>query len=288
MKPTRWQAAHGLGYTRFEAEHDGVQAELLYFVGELADCVTWRLRLKNASAVVKDIDLFSFVEFGMMEFMRELSWCCYNKHQISVDFDGTSQAIVYHYTVEMQPKPKETPLVYMASDQPLVGYDGDRDEFVGNYRSESNPLAIELDGCTNSTLKGGDPCGALQMRVCLKPGESKTINTYLGTAPTMAALRTALEICRQPDFADRSLARLKDGWERYLGRFSCELPDAEAQRQINLWNPYQRTAISCFPGTSPTTPPARSAAWGSVIHRRTYSRSLLWTMRRPRPRSVSC
>jgi len=55
----------------------------------------------------------------------------------------------------------------------------------------------------------------------------------------MAALRTALEICRQPDFADRSLARLKDGWERYLGRFSCELPDAEAQRQINLWNPYQ-------------------------------------------------
>jgi cellobiose phosphorylase len=238
-KPVTWEARHGLGYTVFSAESGGIKAELTYFVGRWENCIIWNLKLMNLADKIIEADVFAFVEFGMMEFMRELSWVCYNKHQLSVDFDKIIQAIVYHYSVEMQPRPQETPLVYFASDRTLGGYDGDRDEFIGTYRSESNPWAIEHGGCTNSLLKGGDPCGALQIPVRLAPGRTETINTFLGTAMTSPEVNAALGRCRRPGFVDESLHTLKTEWEDYLDHFRCEIPDADAQRMINIWNPYQ-------------------------------------------------
>ena len=70
----------------------------------------------------------------MMEFMRELQWQCYNKHQLTAYNMG--DILVYKYGVEDQPKPDQTPLVYFATDVPTTAFDCDRDEFVGSYRSE--------------------------------------------------------------------------------------------------------------------------------------------------------
>jgi cellobiose phosphorylase len=238
-KPAKWRSAHGLGYTRFEAEHNGVKADLCYFIGKYENCIIWNLKLTNTAREKKELDLFAFVEFGMMEFQRELFWFCYNKHQIKVRFNERLGAIVYDYAVEMQPKPKETPLVYLASDQPLAGYDCDRDEFIGSYRSESNPYAIENGGCTKSTLLGGDPCGALQMNVTLEPGASETMNTYLGTAMLTDEITRSLSHCRQAQFVQKSFAGLQEEWQQYLRHYQCELEDKNAERMVNIWNPYQ-------------------------------------------------
>jgi len=238
-KPTKWHAAHGLGYSRFDAEHNGIRAELLYFVGKYENCVIWNLKLTNLSKDKKELELFAFVEFGMMEFQRELSWICYNKHQVKVLFDNKLEALVYVYGVEMQPKPEETPLVYFAADVGLSGFDGDRDEFIGPYRSESNPYAIERGGCTQSTLLGGDPCGALQVSIILEPGESKCINTVLGTAMSRDEVARSVAHCREGDFIAKSFVALKEEWRRHLGHFQCELEDKSAERMVNIWNPYQ-------------------------------------------------
>ena len=147
-KPESWKASHGMGYTRFEAERGGIQAEATYFVGEYENALIWRLRLTSKQD--KKIKLFPYVELGMMEFMRELQWQCYNKHQLTCYH--MDDILVYKYGVETQPKPEETPLVYFTADAPIAGYDCDRDEFVGSYRSEENPKNVERGGCTNSTL----------------------------------------------------------------------------------------------------------------------------------------
>ncbi len=238
-KPDTWQARHGLGYTGFLAEKDGVKAELTYFVGKEENALIWNLKLTNNSKETKDIDLFSFVEFGMMEYLREVSWVCYMKHQMSVYFKENMDSLIFKYGVETQPKPDETPLVFFATDQKLAGYDGDRDEFVGTYRSETNPYAIEHNGCTNSTLFGGDPCGALQTKLHLEPGKTETINVYLGTGMTESDIANSLTNLRKEGFVAQSFENLKKHWDDYLSPFSCELPDKDAQREINIWNPYQ-------------------------------------------------
>lgn len=238
-KPDKWEAAHGLGYTRFTASRAGIESQLTYFIGDEADALICNLRLTKRTGSAQKLTLFAYVEFGMMEYLREQSWYCYNKHQLSVDFDEAAQSIVYNYDVEMQPRPEDTPRIFFAANRPLKGFDGDRDGFIGSYRSESNPYAIETGGCTNSTLKGGDPCGALEIELQLEPGESLETNIFLGAAKDLSAVRSTLADCRLPGFVSQSLDNLKRQWKTQLDRFQCELPDTDAQRQINVWNPYQ-------------------------------------------------
>jgi cellobiose phosphorylase len=125
QKPQEWKSSHGMGYTRFEAAQDEVSAKTVYFVGPFENSLIWNLTLTNHSTEVKELNVYAYAEFGMMEFMRELQWQCYNKHQVSVQYHD-KEALIYKYGVENQPKPDETPLVYMMSDAPLAGYDGDR------------------------------------------------------------------------------------------------------------------------------------------------------------------
>ncbi|WP_438444503.1 GH36-type glycosyl hydrolase domain-containing protein [Gorillibacterium sp. sgz5001074] len=237
-KPEEWKSAHGMGYTRFEAQKSGVRARTVYFVGPYENSLIWNLTLTNEGTEEKKLRVYAYVEFGMMEFMRELQWQCYNKHQVSVWYNDTG-ALIYKYGVENQPKPEETPLVYFAADAVPSSYDGDRDEFVGSYRSESNPAAIENGGCTGSTLLGGDPCGALQFDIVLQPGETRTLNVFLGAAMTEEEAVAAVARSREPDFVARSYDALQAHWTDYLDSFQCQVPDEDAARMINAWNPYQ-------------------------------------------------
>lgn len=238
-KPEEWESAHGMGYTRFNAKRQGIRTELKYFVGNLENSLIWNLKIRNEGNKLKKLSIFAYVEFGMMEFMRELQWQCYNKHQISVNYLGNSNALIYKYGVENQPKPEETPLVYFAADRKPDAYDGDRDEFIGSYRSESNPYAIEQEGCTGSTLMGGDPCGALQFNITLEPGSEQELNIFLGTGMTLQEVEESIENSRKPDFVEKSFAGLNKEWKGYLENFTSSLPDEDAQRMINIWNPYQ-------------------------------------------------
>jgi len=234
-KPDKWQSTHGMGYTRFEAEKNGISAVATYFVGKYENALVWNLKLKSDTD--KHITVFPYVELGMMEFMRELQWQCYNKHQLSCYNKG--DILIYKYGVENQPKPDETPLVYFATDAPVSSFDCDRDEFVGSYRSEENPIGVENGKCSASTLYGGDPCFALEINVELKKGEEKEINIYLGTAMTEDDVASSVANCRNKDFVEKSLDALKKSWDEHLNKFQCTVPDKDAQTMINIWNPYQ-------------------------------------------------
>ena len=234
-KPDEWSCTHGMGYTLFKSVKNGLKADAKYFVGPFENCLIWELTLK--SDIDRKIQIFPYVELGMMEFMRELQWQCYNKHQLTVY--TLDDVLVYKYGVENQPKPDETPLVYFAADYPVTAFDGDRDEFVGAYRSEENPIRVEEGKCSNSCMMGGDPCFAFQLDIDLKSGEEKKIHIFLGTAMTDDEIKNSVKNCRENDFAEKSFAALKNHWEEFLGKFECELPDENTQRMVNIWNPYQ-------------------------------------------------
>lgn len=235
IKPEKWQVAHGMGYSRFEAERGGVEVTATYFVGKYENALIWNLKIKSDKD--KKITIFPYVELGMMEFMRELQWQCYNKHQLSCY--NLDDILVYKYGVETQPKPDETPLIYFASNHKVSAFDCDRDEFVGAYRSEENPQRVESGKCTNSTMFGGDPCFALQLDVELKAGEEKEVNVFLGAAMTEEDIKKSVANCRSADFIEKSFAGLKEHWDSHLAKFHCEIPDKDAETMINIWNPYQ-------------------------------------------------
>lgn len=230
-----WHAAHGMGYTRFRAECRGITAELTYFIGK-ENALIADLTLGGRDA---DLQVFAFAELGMMEYLREVQWQCYNKHQLRVDFNKKADALVYTYGVDSQPRPQDTPLVYFAGSRPCNGYDGDRDEFVGCYRGEENPYAVECGGCTGSTLRGGDPVFAMQFDLSLRGGNKERLQAFLGTAHSQQGILSSLKKLRAPGYCDAQFDALAAHWEKYLSRFSAQLPDEAAQRTVDIWNPYQ-------------------------------------------------
>ena len=133
----------------------------------------------------------------------------------------------------------EMALVFFASDAPVSGFDCDRDMFVGSYRSEENPIGVERGELSGSSMYGGDPCFALQLDVQLKAGEKKKIRVFLGTAMTEDEIRAAVSRCREEGFAEKSFLALQTEWKNYFSAFQCSVPDADARRMINTWNPYQ-------------------------------------------------
>ncbi len=45
-KPDKWSSTHGMGYTRFEAEKNGLEITSTYFVGEYENALIWNLKIK--------------------------------------------------------------------------------------------------------------------------------------------------------------------------------------------------------------------------------------------------
>lgn len=252
-RPAAWSSAHGMGYSRFSAEERGIAVDATYFVPPDADVLVQRVTVRNTSDRARTIDLFAYVEFSLMEYLREVQWQCYMKHQISVTYRAAFDGLLYHYGMIEQRLPRETPEIFFAADRPLTAWDGDRDAFIGPYRSEADARGL-TDGCRKTDLVGGDPCGALQVTLTLAPGETQQVCFFLGAVQTALgadgaaepaialgteAAAAALAALRAPGAVDAHWAALQAYWADRLHVFHVACPDPDAARQINTWNPYQ-------------------------------------------------
>ena len=161
-----------------------------------------------------------------MEFIRELSWQCYNKHQLSAG--NMDDILMYKYGVEMQPKPDETPLVYFATPtRRSRGFDCDRDEFrqLPQQRKKIR-RRWSADAAATPVWPAGTPAFALEIPVSLRAGEEREINIFLGTGMTKADIARSVAHCRERGFAEASFKALGGTVGRLFLRllFACEVP----------------------------------------------------------------
>src|SRR5690606_24835542 len=69
-------------------------------------------------------------------------------------------------------------------------YDSVRDRFLGAYRTETNPVAVERGQCSNASELGGNHCGALHKRLTLASGEEKRLIFMLGVGNPATGRKT--------------------------------------------------------------------------------------------------
>jgi cellobiose phosphorylase len=70
-----YECRHGLGYSQFASERGGVRVTVRYFIPPGDDVMVWDVSVENRSATVQALSLASYVEFGILDFMREMFWC---------------------------------------------------------------------------------------------------------------------------------------------------------------------------------------------------------------------
>ncbi len=230
-----FHSAHGLGYTRFHAEKDGVTVDLKCYVGKDNVLV---YNVKISSVDDRKVYVYACQEMGMMQYLREVMWQCYCKTLYNILYDAKNQTLNYEYFADAQPRPDETPFVAFTTDDKVLSFECSRAEFTGDYRSLRNPVGIENETLSNTELRGGEAVMALQTAHELKAGVVKELSFYLATYNTQDEYKDFVAKVRKGDYAEYLFNTVKEYWAK-RNVLSVDVPDKLVQRMINTWNPLQ-------------------------------------------------
>lgn len=241
-----YECRHGLGYSRFEGHKNGLEASLLSFVPLNDNCEINYLTLKNNTEERKEIQLFSYLEWCLWNADDDMKNFQRNFSTGEVEIEG---ATLYHKT---EYRERRNHYALFSVNVPVDAFDTDRDSFLGPYRNNGNPAAVEAGQLTNSIASGWSPIAAHQINLILSPGETRTfifVTAYI-ELPREKKWEALGVINKEP--AHQLLARykndtsvdiafndLKEYWENLLSRFHVESGCKELDRMVNIWNQYQ-------------------------------------------------
>jgi N,N'-diacetylchitobiose phosphorylase len=224
---------HGLGYSTFTSDYRDIHTKMRVFVPVDQPLEFWEVEIENRGAKARDLSLFGYAE-----------WCFWDSFKDMLDFQyilytcrmGCVDGIV-DYSIKLWDM--REPKAFFASTLPVQGFDTDRDAFIGPYRHEGTPIAVEQGGCRNSIAVGGNPCAALQSRIMLRPGEKKRVLYIVGVGDAAIEGRACRDRYEDPAEVEKEFGRVRNYWNDRLGAWQCQTPDPETNSMMRLWNQYQ-------------------------------------------------
>ena len=242
----RYECRHGLGYTRITGERDGLQARQLSFVPRGVNALVTRVQLTNRSDAVKDVSMYSFVEFCLWNAQDDSTNFQRNFSTGEVEIEGSA---IYHKT---EYRERRNHFAVYAVNADIDGFDTDRASFLGYYNGFGEPEVPAQNHSRNSVASGFAPIGSHCLKRALKPGESVRFIFVLGycenpqeekfVAPNVINKAPAYALLKQFDTDDRfdaAFAALNAYWTELLSSFQVNSGDARVDRMAGLWNQYQ-------------------------------------------------
>lgn len=241
-----YECRHGMSYTKFISSKNGVQSEVTQFIplgfwGEIQ-----KVSLKNASSKPKKLKLFSFIE-----------WCLWNAEDDMTNFQRNfstgeveiEDSVIYHKT---EFKERRNHYAFYSVNQPIKGFDTDRESFVGLYNGFDNPDAVNEGHPKNTIAHGWSPIASHYIEIDLNPGEHKDFVFMLGYVEVdendkwqskavinKKPAKAMIEKYNTIEKVDAALAELRSYWDNLLGKISIESGDERLDRMVNIWNQYQ-------------------------------------------------
>ena len=241
-----YECRHGLGYSIITGKKSRLAARLELFVPVGDNCEIDRLVLTNESDAPKSFTVFSYVEFCLWNAVDDSTNFQRNFSTGEVEVEGST---IYHKT---EYRERRDHYALYTVNAPVDGFDTSRDAFLGAWRSNSDPEAVEKGACTNSVAHGWAPVGVHQINVTLNPGESRSLIYMLGyienpqeekwAAPGVINKTRAHELMARyatDAQVDEALARLHAHWNNLLSTYAVRSSDEKLDRMVNIWNQYQ-------------------------------------------------
>src|SRR5258705_10118916 len=230
----RFVIEHSAGLSRCSHVQQGIRHELSVFV-DVTDPVKFSVvTLANESGVDRHLSLFVYHEWVLGpprdgERAQVVTQCeC-----------GTRTLFASNaYNGEFSGR-----VAFVHASETVTSASGDRAAFIGRNGALTAPAALRmatLDGAFGAAL---DPCGAMQVRVDLAPGETKQVVFLLGQGTDHAHARALAARHGGAQRAREALERVGAHWNRTLDAVHVETPDDSFDVLMNRWLIYQD--ISC-------------------------------------------
>jgi cellobiose phosphorylase len=236
---------HGLGYSIFTSEYRGIRSEATYFIPKGQAFEYWSVKITNTSERPRAISAFSYAELANeWNYRQDLENLQYSQYVVLASYrDG-----VIHRRNSTRDAFRE--LWFGLAGAPVASFDTDRDAFLGPYRTQSAPLAVERGECSGTTTVGDNSCASLHARLELAPGKTKQIIYMLGMGSPDEpwddedgfVARPGREIMAEygtPERVEAELAAIRAEWRDFLSPLQVVTPDPELNSMVNVWHAYQ-------------------------------------------------
>ena len=232
---------HGTAYTNIMADYSGIHSEVLYYVPLDKTHEVWNVTLTNKSNKTRHLSAIGFCEFT--------NDCNYEQDQVNLQYTLFISRTYYRDQKILQVINENVvndsvdgnavnKRFFGLAGSEVASYCGDKEEFLGMYHTYADPVAVINGDCGNKLNYNENSCGALQTKITLEPGESKTFSFILG----MKDEATANEIMKAYEDEKTCAAELQeliDYWHGKLDNFQVKTPSESFNNMINTWNSYQ-------------------------------------------------
>lgn len=245
----KYRCHHGQGYTKIVTELNGIRGEITYFVPQDINAEIWRVKLTNLKNKSRNLEIYSFVELLMGNALNDLINQPNDKHFTEIYFDKKFDALIAtrRYWVlnrkvsVAQPNLDWKYNLIFTTTLSVYGFDSSLDTFIGRWRSEANPEAIEKSKMNNTEITAGDPVAALQSKIKLNPKEEIDFAVIMGVAPKSEDPFSHLNInqLKKITVIDQKFNELKKYWDDYFSAVKVNTPEEKFNLMLNVWNPYQ-------------------------------------------------
>ncbi len=230
LDKAKYQCRHGLSYTKYFCEYSDIKAEQTLFIPIDDPVELWDIKVKNTGTVNRELSVFSYCEFSY--------------HHIDMDnqnFQMSNYAAGSSYEngiIEYDLFYEEFGYQYFTANFAPDGFDCLRDTFIGLYRSENNPIAVEKGVLSGSFEKGNNHCGSLHKKLIIHPGEEVRLVFMLGEGSRDQGKRIREEYSDLSRI-DAAYKQMADFWNRKLNKLVIHTPNEGMNTLINIWNLYQ-------------------------------------------------
>ncbi len=247
----RYECRHGMGYSRFLGEKNGIEAQVLSFVPLHETCEIQQIRLTNKDTKAHQIRLYSYVEWCLWNASDDCENFQRNFSTGEVEIGGSA---IYHKT---EYRERRNHYAVYSVNAPVDGFDTIRSEFIGQYNGADRPQAILDGGCRGSVCSGWSPIAAHQINLTLAPGEERSFIFVLGyvenpedekwaegtTASDEIINKTRahelLARFQSDEQVEAAFASLHSFWDQLLSHYHVNCVDEKVNRMVNIWNQYQ-------------------------------------------------
>ena len=231
------------GKAVYSCKKNGLKVQQEMFITPGENLLVWDVTIENTTTEERELDLTAYTELAQMKWLNEQMYGYYWRHMLKTWQE--KELLYYLYQFREGRDYFNAPLVFYGCSEKMHSFSTDRNAFVGNYRDESDPLAVENHICGNETMLSGEPCFAFHVKKTLNAGEATRVCWFLGVsedglteyAKSMANADRMAALCRDFAWLDAQKQQLSDTWKAYLDHTGCQLPDQDLQRMINTWAP---------------------------------------------------
>lgn len=240
----KYECRYGLGFAKFKSTYKDITTELTLFVPFDNTLEIWDLKLHNNSDAKADLSLFTYFEWVLgssNDYHRE-----FHKLFLETKFDEKINGILAtkrlwdiplgergHWNIDYEYTG------FFASNKKVDSYDGDKESFLGNYGSLTNPKAITDGKLSNKAGVYNDSIASLNINLTIEPGKSERVNFYLGLKKNKEEIEETVNKYFSFQSVDDALKEVSKRWNELLGEFEIETPDEALNFTVNKWLRYQ-------------------------------------------------